>query len=646
MINTVNGNAARAFVRKCAALMAVVMLLGSILGLTGLAEQGDAVERAIAGMSLRDKLCQMVFFSPRGWKEDPESEDPAQDVRALNEPLRKYIADHRFGGVLLFAENCRDAEETARLVADMQAANREGGGLPMLFAIDQEGGMVARLGFGTTGVGSMALAATGDAEYARRMAHIYGEELSLLGIQVDFAPVMDVNDNPANPVIAVRAFGDNPDTVTEYGLAYMQGLEEAGAIACVKHFPGHGNTDTDSHTGLPLVGRSREELMGNELVPFKAAIDAGVDMLMTAHIQLPELESQTYTSIKDGREIYIPATMSKTILTDLLRGELGYEGVIVSDALNMGAITDNFAVDDVFPMTINAGVNMLIVPSSYSVEDLDALDRQLDKAVAAAEDGAIDVERIDDSVRRILALKQAHGLLDGEYVAPDDAAVRAAVEGCGSAEHRQEAWDIACKALTLLRNENDAFPIRMAEGEKALILFTAGSRAGAGPLAASLLEDLDALPEGASIDSMVIEPDTAEDCIEAAKAADHVLLVSRAWSVAALDPATEDGYPVGVVNQIIDDLHAAGKTAVVVSAQMPYDAACYPGADAILLTYCSSAMRSVPNAAGEGSTWAPNLPAGICAAFGAVTPGGSLPIDLPRLDEAYHFTDETLYPAG
>ena len=623
------------------------LVLALALALSGavpaMAESAD-ISDTLAGMSLRDKLAQMMYFSPRGWKDDPESEAPAENVRTLNPTLRQYIADRRFGGILLFAENCGDAEQTLRLVSDMQTANREGGGLPMLIAVDQEGGIVARLGFSTRGIGNMAIAATGDPENARATGRLFGEELGLLGINVDFAPVMDVNDNPANPVIGDRSFGDDPAVVSEYGRAFVEGLHEMGTIATLKHFPGHGNTDTDSHTGLPLVNRTREALLSNELIPFKAAIDAGADMVMTAHIQFPQVEPQTYASITTEEEVYIPATMSKTILTDILRGELGFDGVIVSDALEMSAIWDNYALDDVLSMTIGAGCDMLILPAVWDATALETIDNMLNRAVELCENGDIDAARIDDSVRRILALKQKYGILDLTDFTVTDERVAAAVAGCGSAEHRQRAWDMACDALTLLKNENDAFPLRVEAGEKTLVLFTAATRAGSAAIAQKILEDMDALPDGAALESMTIEPDTAKACMEAAKSADHVLLVSRAWAANCLDPATENGYPVGVVNQIIDALHADGKPAIVISAQLPYDAACFPKADAILLAYSSSVIRGMLPESGEGSAYTPNLPAAICAALGAVTPRGKLPVNIPALDEAYHLTDTILYP--
>ena len=658
----------KGIVKRVSVLLLLAMLCVSVGWPAALAGADDDIEGIVAGMSTRDKLAQMMFFSPRTWKADPESEAAAEKVQVLNETLGRYLAERRFGGILLFGENCGDAEQTLCLVADMQTANQAGGGLPMLIAVDQEGGMVARLGFGTSGPGSMALAATGSPENARCMARVYGEELACLGINVDFAPDTDVNDNPANPVIGVRAFGDDARVVGEYAAAYVQGLHDRGIIATLKHFPGHGNTDTDSHTGLPSVDRSHEELLMNELIPFKAAIDAGTaplesdssgqvpsqaddpasgcaDMVMTAHIQFPRVETQTYTSVTTGEEVYIPATMSKVILTDILRGELGFEGVIVSDALEMSAIWDNYAPDDVLSMTINAGVNMLILPCVWDAGGLEQIDGMLDRAVALTEEGVIDIARVEDSVRRVLALKRKYGLLDRTDFTVTDEAVSAALEGCGGAEHRQAAWDIASRGLTLLRNENGAFPLNAQADEETLILFTAESRVGAGDFAAKLLDERGVLPENMRIRSLAITPDTEAECFEAAENADHVILVSRAWAADCLDPATENGWPVGVVNRIIDALHDGGKTAVVVSAQLPYDAACYPEADALLLTYGSSAMRAVPADSGASSAYVPNLPAALCACFGAIEPQGVLPVDLPALDDAFHITDEILYPS-
>ena len=648
--------------KKALALMTVLALMAASFAIASAeAVADDEIEAMIANMTLEEKVGQMMIVSFRIWKEVPEAgsdgnttvENAEQAVTAvniieLNDDNRACMHEYHFGGTILYAENCRDAEQTLRLVADIQAENQAGGGLPMLVAIDQEGGAVARLGFGTMGTGSMALAATGDPVNAREMAAIYGTELRLLGINADYAPVMDVNNNPNNPVIGVRAFSDSPDLVTEYGVAYLEGLHETGTIATIKHFPGHGNTDTDSHTGFPRIDSTYDELKAFELAPFQAAIDAGADMVMTAHIQYPQIETGTYTSITTGEQVYLPATMSRPILTDILRGDMGFEGVVVSDALDMAAISENFADEDVIRLTINAGVNMLLLPIITDTNQFQRVQDMVDLTVKLVQDGEIDMERIDDSVRRILTLKKKYGLLDRTDFTVTDEQVAAAVNGAGSPDHRQAAWKIAEKANTLLKNENDAFPVTLAAGDKALILFadSCASRAGTGELVKQMLEARGALPEGAEIVVMVNSAENGDECAEAAEQVDHVILVNRVNHSACLDPNTGDGFSTAVFDRIIEARHAAGKPVIVVSCQLPYDAARFPDADAILLTYGSSVMRTVPPVSGEGSAYVPNLPAALCACFGEGEVGGTLPVDLPALDENYGITDEIVYPRG
>ena len=612
---------------RCGAWAAVALASAGLALAEGGPAAGDDIEALLAGMSTRDRLAQMMVPAFRTWKGEDGTAVP---IRGLNGEVRDSLRRNRYGGVLLFGENCAEAVQTLRLVAEMQEANREGGGVPLLVAADQEGGGVARLAFGTYGPGAMALAATGDAGIVRGMARIHGEELGLLGINTDFAPVADVNDNAANPVIGVRSFGDDARAAGECVRAFVEGLHEAGTIATLKHFPGHGNTDTDSHTGLPTVGRTLAELETNELVPFRAGIAAGADMVMTAHIQFPAVEGRTCRSIATGKQIPIPATLSKTILSGILRERLGFEGVIVSDAIEMKAIQDNYATDDVLSMAVNAGVNLLLLPSVCDAEGLAKTEALLDRAVELAENGTIDAARVEDSVRRILALKRKYGLLAGRAGAGNGAAAAA---GCGSGEHLRFAREAAQKALTLLKNENGAFPVALREGGKTLVLFTDASRAGA----------LDAVrpslgAAGGGVEGMAIGRENAEACIEAAKEADHVVVVSRAWNAASLDPSTEAGFPVGVVRRITAERHAAGGSVVVVSAQLPYDAACHPDADAVLLAYGS--------AAGGGENAMPNLPAALRAVFGLVEPGGTLPVDVPELDGKGRPTGKILHPRG
>ncbi len=639
------------FITACI-LFFSMLLPGSVLA----SVRETDVEAILSGMTLEQKVGQMMAVAFRVWKEIPTEEEAtvenaqrqapeAVSVTELNQQIRDCLAKYQFGSVILFAENCQDAEQTLRLVQDMQATNQAGGGIPMLFSIDQEGGSVTRLGFGTSGPGNMALAATGDTENAASMAAVYGEELKLLGIHADYAPVLDVNNNPNNPVIGVRSFSDDPETVSKCGAAFIRGLHDAGVISTLKHFPGHGNTSTDSHTGLPLIDSSYEALKAVELVPFQAAIDAGADMVMTAHIQYPQIETETYVSKSTGEEIFLPATMSRTILTDILRGDMGFEGVIVTDALDMAAIADNFTDEDMILLPINAGVDMLLLPPVYDTALFQRIQDMTDLTVQLVRDGKISEERVDASVRRILMLKQKYGLLEQKDFTVTEEMVNMAVSGVGSEENRQIAWEIVEKGLTLVKNESSAFPISLKPGEKTLILFadSCASRAGYGELATQMLEEKQALPEGAQI---VVTKSTRENedlCVLAALGADHVILVHRVYAAACLDPSTEDGFSSATFDKIIDALHAKGKTAIVVSCQLPYDAARFPEADAMLLTYGSSVMRAVPPADGAGSAYVPNLAAALCVCFGQGEANGKLPVKIPELNENYQITDQILY---
>ena len=624
-------------------LLSLVMALLMISGTASFAEntETDSPETILSGMTLRDKVAQMMIASFRVWKEVPPEggEQPAEEpskvnITELNDEIREMLSRNHFGGILLFGENFADAEQTLRLISDFQTTNQAGGGLPQIFFVDQEGGNVNRIPYASQGVGNMALGATGDPENARTAAAIFGEELSLLGIQADFAPVVDVNNNPLNPIIGIRSFSDDPQTVAAFGKAYIQGLHDAGIISAAKHFPGHGNTDTDSHTGAPVINSTYEELQTCELIPFRAAIDAGTDIIMTAHIQYPQIETGTYTSISTGESLYLPATMSRTILTDILRGDMGFEGVIVTDALDMSAVADHFAVEDTIRLTINAGADLLILPAVKDTNLFRLTETYVDTAAALVESGEIDEKRINESVLRILRLKQKNGMLDLTDFSVTDEKIAAAREGVGSAVHRKTEWEIAEKAITVYKNENNAFPLDVKAGETTLILFadSCASRAGAGDLARQMLKEKQVLPEGAEIVLMQHTRGNDEECIQAAKEADHVVLVHRVYSLACLNPEKDDGFSSGAFDKIISAVHEAGKTLIVVSCQLPYDATRFPEADAVLLTYWASAMRELP---AEGTIWSANLPVGLLACFGVCPAEGVSPVELPAMNDQY-----------
>lgn len=252
----------------------------------------------ISKMTPAQKLSQMMIVALRS---DPGNTKTATKI---SEDYANLLRQYDFGGIILFAGNMTDVAQTVTLIRDSQdAAMSSEAGIPMFVYVDQEGGMVNRVSFGTTSSGNMALAATGNISLTEESAKMLGDEIKALGFNMDFAPVSDVNSNPANPIIGVRSFSDDPEIAAEYVTAFMKGLDSAGISAAFKHFPGHGNVGEDSHTHLPCSDFSLEEIKKCDLIPFQAGIDQGTDMIMTAHIQYPQIEKETYVSVQDNQEI-------------------------------------------------------------------------------------------------------------------------------------------------------------------------------------------------------------------------------------------------------------------------------------------------------------------------------------------------------
>jgi beta-N-acetylhexosaminidase len=286
---------------------------------------------------------------------------------------------------------------------------------------------------------NMAIAATGRDEDAHDVARAIGEEARAVGIQIDFAPVVDVNNNPNNPVINTRSFGEDPARVARLSALFVRGLEEAGTVATAKHFPGHGDTDVDSHVGLPIVGATMPRLDSVELVPFRAAIRAGAGLVMTAHIALPAVAGDSTT----------PATLSPRIITGLLRDSLGFRGVTITDAMTMEGVGKGYTTEQSSVLAVQAGADILLKPSDPT--------RAIDAVVGAVERGEISRARIDSAVRHVLALKVRVGLDVTRFADLD--ALRDVV---GSPAHRALAADIAQRAVTLLRDRDGLLPLRSA----------------------------------------------------------------------------------------------------------------------------------------------------------------------------------------
>ena len=307
---------------------------------------GDTeIDSIVSSMSLKDKIAQMIIPAIRTWNGDNvQTLDPDSELAAA-------LRARNYGGIILYATNISTVEQTGSLVNALQANNVNGSlgstraSIPYLMCTDGEGGLVVRFSMGTRMTGSMAVGATGaNAEAnAYTTGKVLGEELAALGFTADLAPTIDVNSNPSNPVIGTRSFGDDPNAVGPLGVKFAEGLSKSKVIATYKHFPGHGDTSTDSHIGTPSVDKTEEELQACELIPFKQAINSDVDMIMTAHITLPKYDDEV--TFADNTKGYYPATMSNKVINTLLRGQLNYDGVVITDALEMDALYDTQLVD-------------------------------------------------------------------------------------------------------------------------------------------------------------------------------------------------------------------------------------------------------------------------------------------------------------
>jgi beta-N-acetylhexosaminidase len=315
--------------------------------------EGDALPTTA---ELRAELLELMMPDLRFWAEDDRPDPPA--VTRLPAALQALLREHPFGGVILFRENLEDRDQILALTDELA----QGAPTGRFIAIDQEGGTVTRLRDALEMPGNMALGAIDDTAVTTSSAALLATELRALGFNFAFAPVLDVNSNPANPIVGVRSFGGDPALVARHGCAAIDGLAGRGLVACAKHFPGHGDTETDSHHATPLIRRSRAAFEAVDLVPFAAAIAHGVDCIMTAHIVAPALDDATTWSPKAQAPVPTPATLSRPILTGLLRETLGYDGVIASDALDMKGITEHFDPVAATLLCLRAGVDLLLMP--------------------------------------------------------------------------------------------------------------------------------------------------------------------------------------------------------------------------------------------------------------------------------------------
>ncbi|MFE7166203.1 glycoside hydrolase family 3 protein [Streptomyces sp. NPDC057616] len=555
----------------------------------------------ISRMKLEEKVGQLFVMRVYGHSAtDPDQADIDANLSEIGvRTAAELIAKYRVGGIIYFtwAHNTRDPHQIASLSNGIQRASlTQPRGLPVLVATDQEHGIVCRVGApATLFPGAMAMGAGGSPQDARTLGRISGAELRAIGINQDYSPDADVNINPANPVIGVRSFGADPDAVAAMVAAEVGGYQRSSVAATAKHFPGHGDTAVDSHYGFPVITHSRELWEKLDAVPFRAAVQAGIDAIMTAHIQFPALD--------DSGD---PATLSHPILTGILREELGYDGVVVTDSLGMEGVRTKYGDDRVPVLALKAGVDQLLNPPDLPVA--------WNAVLKAVQGGELTEARLDESILRILRLKARLKLFQQPYVS--DHGVDRTV---GTRAHLAAADRVAERTTTLLVNDGRLLPLSRTAHKKLLVVGAdpASPSGTTGPPTGVLAAAFTELGFTATALSTGTAPSAATIAKAVAAAQDADAVVVGTYNVTAGNAQ----------KTLVEQLVATGRPVVAIAVRNPYDVAQLPSVRAYLASYSWTDVE---------------LRAAARVIAGRVGPRGRLPVPVQRADDPA----QVLYPIG
>jgi len=488
----------------------------------------------VSEMTLEQKIGQLFLVMING----PE----------LSNEFRNHFLSSKIGNYIVFSKDLTDYKSIRNLTDSLQDTAMKACGIPAFISADQEGGMVMRVFSGATHFPSnMSLAAAGAVDSMEPLGEMVGTELRALGININHAPVMDVNNNPENPIIGVRAYSDDPNVVAKMGVGYIKGLQKSGVIANAKHFPGHGDTSIDSHLGLPLIDHDMARLEAVELVPFKAAIEGGVDSFMTAHINFKAIESE------------LPATLSHKIMTGFLREQLGFEGLIITDCVTMNAIKDRYTTEKGCVMALNAGIDLICLNAATDIQ------AECYNAVHwAVMSGELPIEKIDAAVTRILKYKKKYNI---GSVAPMPQEIYP--------QHEALADELSEKSITLTHDTNNLIPLA---GKRFITISPPPVRTSIADDTVGALESFCkqvAAKFGNEYREITIDPNSYEIASVMADVQDYDLIVYGCYS-AMVNP--------GQI-RLFDELKAAGKRIVLVSLRIPYDSMKMKDSDCHIAAY-------------------------------------------------------------
>ncbi len=525
-------------------------------------------------MTLEEKVGQMVAIPYTGRFFNRDSEEIAR--------LEHLIVNRKVGGMILYAGS---VYETAFLTNACQRWAE----IPLLIASDLERGLGNQIQGTTHFPPLMALGAIGEEDYVYRIGEITAREARAIGIHLTYAPVVDVNINPDNPIINVRSFGESPEDVSRLAALFIKGCQDHGLLTTAKHFPGHGDTDKDSHLELPRVSGDLARLENVELYPFRKAIEAGVSVIMTAHLYLPALDPTPD----------LPATLSPLIITHLLREELGFEGLIVSDAMTMDGITKLYSPQDAAVKAVQAGVDMIL--KTPATEDV------IDALIESVKTGEISEQRIDDSVGRILEAKARLGLHKRKLVKID-----ALDRILGSKTHLQLAQQAYEGAITLVKNDEKVLPL--SDPDQKIAVFSLSSDPGGYYAGRTLVDELeDRFPE---LVSFYAEATTGEKYLEEGKklAEDADVLIFALFSARLARKGSVDLSLDHI--QLVHEAASGETPVVVISFGSPYFLRHFPEVDSYLCVYRYTREAQITAAR---------------ALLGEIDIKGRLPVSIPDL---------------
>lgn len=527
-------------------------------------------------MDLRQKIGQLMVF---GFKADHPSN--------LSEEIKDLIENHHVGGIILFGRNIGTTDEIQELTSTLQTtAKKAGHEHPLFICIDQENGVVRRLGEGTTVFpGAMLLGATGKPQLAYEIGKASGKELMDLGINWNLSPVVDVNNNPNNPVIDVRSFGEKPEQVAQYGKHLMKGMQASGVITTLKHFPGHGDTTVDSHLALPVIPHDLQRLHDVELVPFKEGIENGAETVMSSHVYFPSIEPEANR----------PATMSRSVMTGLLRDELGFQGVITTDCMEMKAIADGIGTAQGAVEAIKAGVDLIMVSHLPGLQH-----DTIEKVYEAVQSGEIEEKTIDEAYDRVMELKgKALGWRDNTpaFIKPE--------------AHQTLAEDVMRKGITLLEHKKGLLPLKQDRHERILVIYPENSyltEVEDERFSQNALGELvKALNAAAKVVSVSPQPEQSEiDFMKVLGNSADVIIVGT------LSATRSEGQ-----QRLMQDMMNSGKPIIHIAMRSPYDLGLSPNVDVSVATY-------------EFTT--PALRLAVRSLFGLETVEGELPVTIQNIN--------------